>query len=165
MKNLNKIIIVLIVAITFVTCKEVKKESPIKEVSYLSFGEKISADNHLSKTDMFTKFKSLKKGDTINVKFASKINKVCKKKGCWMRLDLDDKNETLVRFKDYGFFMPLNADDKEVIVNGKAYLDVVTVAQLRHYAEDEGLSEEEINKITEDEITFAVESDGVLMVE
>ncbi len=164
MKNLNKIIIVLVIAFTFVACKEVKKADSIKEVSYLSFGEKISADNHLSKTAMFSKFKSLKKGDTINVKFASKINKVCKKKGCWMRLDLGDKNETLVRFKDYGFFMPLNADSKEVIVNGKAYLDVVTVAQLRHYAEDEGLSKEEINKITEDEVTFAVESDGVLMV-
>ncbi len=113
---------------------------------------------------MYNKFKALKQGDTIQVKFASKINKVCKKKGCWMRLDLGKGEESLVRFKDYGFFMPLNSDNREVIVNGKAYLDIVTVAQLQHYAKDEGLSQEEINKITEDEVTFAVESNGVLMV-
>ena len=162
---MKKIGLLIIVLLTVVACKEVKKEVPKTAMNYVSFGDKITADNHLSKQDMFSKFKSLKKGDTINVKFASKINKVCKKKGCWMRLDLDDKNETLVRFKDYGFFMPLNSDNKEVIVQGKAYLDVVTVAQLRHYAKDEGLGEEEINKITEDEITYAVESNGVLMVE
>lgn len=37
--------------------------------------------------------------------------------------------------------------------------------QLRHYAEDEGLSEEEINKITEEEIKYAIKSTGVLMKE
>ena len=162
---MNKLIILLLVSITIFSCKETKNNAQKKEVKYLSFGKKITAENHLTKSAMFGKFKGLKKGDTIDVKFASKINKVCKKKGCWMRLDLDDKNETLVRFKDYGFFMPLNADEREVIVQGRAYLDVVTVAQLRHYAEDEGLSKEEIDKITEDEITYAVESNGVLMTE
>ncbi|MEE9350287.1 MAG: DUF4920 domain-containing protein [Flavobacteriaceae bacterium] len=138
--------------------------SSCEKVEYTSFGDQITADNHLSKTDMLNKFKGLKKGDTIDVKFASSINRVCKKKGCWMRLDLDNGEESLVRFKDYGFFMPLNSDNKEVIVSGKAYIDVVTVAELRHYAEDEGLSKEDIEKITEDEVTYAVESNGVLMV-
>ena len=114
---------------------------------------------------MLEKFKALKKGDTIQVKFKTKINKSCKKKGCWMRLDLGENQESLVRFKDYGFFVPLNAAGKEVVVNGKAYLDVVTVAQLKHYAKDEGQSQEEIDKITEDQVTYAVESNGVLLVE
>lgn len=161
---MKKIILLVAIITVMFSCKEDKKTNQDLAVNYASFGEKITVDNHLSKDEMFTKFKSLKKGDTIAVKFASKINKVCKKKGCWMRLDLGDENETLVRFKDYGFFMPLNSDEKEVIVNGNAYLDVVTVAQLQHYAKDEGLSQEEIDKITEDEVTFAVESDGVLMV-
>lgn len=60
--------------------------------------------------------------------------------------------------------MALNSDNREVIVEGKAYLDVVTVAELRHYAKDENATKEEIEKITEDEITFAIESNGVLMV-
>lgn len=147
--------------------EETKKETNNDELAakYTSFGNKISPDNFLSKEEMYNQFKSLKKGDTINVKFASSINNVCKKKGCWMRLDLDNGENTLVRFKDYGFFMPLNSENKEVIVSGKAYVNILTVTELRHYAKDEGLSEEEINKITEEENIFAVESDGVLMKE
>ncbi len=169
---MKKIIFIFIVVFSFAACKKenknvkVKKESEtVKTEKLVSFGKKITADNFVSKDKILNTFKNLKKGDTVAVKFKTKINKSCKKKGCWMRLDLGDEQETLVRFKDYGFFVPLNAQGKEVIVNGKAYLDVVTVDELRHYAKDEGLSEEEINKITEEEITFAVESDGVLLVE
>ncbi len=174
MKNLAFALIILSV---LVSCKEEKKGSPtdrptyntktqqkeVEEINYISFGDIITADNFLSKEEMYTKFRSLKKGDTINVKFTSTINKVCKKKGCWMRLDLDKDENTMVRFKDYSFFMPLNSENKEVIVSGRAYIDVITVKQLRHYAKDEGLPEEEINKIIEEEITFAVESTGVLI--
>jgi len=164
---MKKIVLILVVIIVFVSCKESKKiEEKAKQevaVEYASFGDKITSDAYLSKAEMYDKFKTLKKGDTVDVKFTSKINKVCKKKGCWMRLDLGHGDESLVRFKDYGFFMPLNSDDREVIVSGRAYIDVVTVAELQHYAKDEGLSQVEIDKITEDEVTFAVESNGVLM--
>jgi hypothetical protein len=166
---MKKIIVLIIAVVMFTACDNVKKENKDKSkdlaVNYLSFGEKISSDNSMSREAMYKKFKSLKKGDTIAVKFSSKINKVCKKKGCWMRLDLGQGEESMVRFKDYGFFMPLNSDNKEVIVRGKAFVTEITVDERRHYAKDEGLSEEEINKITEPEYTFAIESDGVLMVE
>ena len=165
---MKKTILLLSLLLVIISCKNDKKETSkelSKTVKYASFGEKITPDNAISKEEMNKKFKSLKKGDTIEVKFKTKINKSCKKKGCWMRLDLGNNDESLVRFKDYGFFVPLNAAGKEVIVNGKAYIDVVTVAQLKHYAKDEGASQEEIDKITKDQITYAVKSDGVLLVE
>ena len=164
---MKKLILVFIAITLVISCnKETKKQKNVKqEVAYVSFGEKITPDNALTKEKAYTIFKNLKKGDTVAIKFKTKINSSCKKKGCWMRLDLGDNNETLVRFKDYGFFVPLNAQGKNVIVNGKAYLDIVTVEQQRHYAKDEGLSEEEINKIKDDQITYAVESNGVLLVE
>ncbi|NVK09994.1 MAG: DUF4920 domain-containing protein, partial [Tenacibaculum sp.] len=117
----------------------------------------------ISAEEMRTKFKNLKKGDTLNIKFTSTINEVCKKKGCWMKLDLGEEQESMVRFKDYGFFMPLNADNKEVIVNGKAFVTEISVDELQHYAKDAGKSEEEIAKITEPKYTYAFEADGVLM--
>ncbi len=177
--EMRKLLYILLIIIVIISCKKEGKISSEKQsvdkenlaqkeveaTKYLSFGNKITADNSLSKEEMYTKFKSLKKGDTVNVKFTSTINKVCKKKGCWMRLDLDTDKNSIVRFKDYGFFMPLNSENKEVIVSGRAYIDVITVKQLRHYAEDEGLSKEEINKITKEEITYAIESTGVLMKE
>ena len=164
---MKKLVVLFIVIFVFTSCKDAKKETvktPEVKVEYASFGDKITPENVIDKEAMYKTFKSLKKGDTVAVKFSSKINNVCKKKGCWMRLDLGKGEEALVRFVDYGFFMPLNSENREVIVEGKAYLDVVTVAELRHYAKDENATKEEIEKITEDEITFAIESNGVLMV-
>ncbi|MET2983934.1 DUF4920 domain-containing protein [Aureibaculum conchae] len=152
--------------LAFIACKEEKKESAVKEetkIAYASFGDKITDENVISKKEMAKKFESLKSGDTIAVKFASNINEVCKAKGCWMKLDLGDEKESMVRFKDYGFFVPLDADNKEVIVNGKAFVTETSVKELQHYAKDAGKSEEEIAKITEPKFTYAFEADGVLL--
>ena len=112
---------------------------------------------------MLKQYKSLKKGDSVAVKFRSNIKDVCKKKGCWMQMDLTENKESFVRFKDYGFFVPLNADNSEAIVNGIAYIEVVTVDELRHYAKDGGKSQAEINKITKSEVTYAFQASGVLI--
>lgn len=162
---MRKLVYVVIVIFLFISCKDEKINNKEIAANYISFGSKITADDYLSKEEMYTKFNSLKKGDTINVKFASTINKVCKKKGCWMRLDLDNDENTVVRFKDYGFFMPLNSESREVIVSGRAYINVVSIEQLQKHAEKKGLSKEEIDKITEEKLNFAIESDGVLMKE
>lgn len=103
----------------------------------------------------------MKKGDSIAVQFVTNIKAVCKKKGCWMKLDLGNNQESFVKFKDYGFFVPLNADNSQAVVNGYAFVDVVSVDELRHYAKDAGKSKEEINKITKPEITYSFTATGV----
>lgn len=138
---------------------EVKKET----AELLSIGEKITKDNALTSTEMLAKFNNLKAGDTISVKFTSTVNDLCSKKGCWMKLPLDNEKETMVRFKDYGFFMPLDSKDKNVIVEGKAFVKETSVDELKHYAEDAGKSKEEIAKITEPKVEFAFEAHGVLL--
>lgn len=130
---------------------------------YTSFGEKFTPKNVLTPADMISKYKTLKQGDTVSVQFKSKVNEVCKKKGCWMSLDLPGDKESFVRFKDYGFFVPKNADGSEAIVSGIAYIDIVSVAELQHYAKDGGKSQQEIDEITEPKITYAFQADGVLM--
>lgn len=132
---------------------------------YASFGSKISSDKALSKDQMRQKYAALKKGDTVNVKFASTIMSVCKKKGCWMKMDLGESKESFVRFKDYGFFVPLNSDASPAIVSGKAFLDVISVDELKHYAKDGGKSQAEIDQITQPKITYAFQADGVLIQE
>lgn len=143
--------------------EEVKVETKESKVQYASFGGKFTADKALTKEQMLKKYKSLKKGDTVAVQFKSKIKEVCKKKGCWMSMDLTNENESFVRFKDYGFFVPLNADNSNAVVSGRAYLDVISVDELKHYAKDGGKSEAEIAKITEPKITYAFQADGVLI--
>jgi hypothetical protein len=81
-----------------------------------------------------------------------------------MTLPAGNDDETImVRFKDYGFFMPLDAAGKEVIVAGKAFVKEVSVADLKHYAEDAGKSSDEIANITEPAMEFAFEANGVLL--
>lgn len=142
--------------------KKVAKTS-INSNDYAVFGEKFVPANVLTEKAMLKKYKSLKKGDTINIKFKSVIKEVCKKKGCWMNMDLSNSQNSFVRFKDYGFFVPLNADGSEAIVNGKAFIDVVSVEELRHYAKDAKKSQEEINKITKPKVTYAFQATGVLI--
>lgn len=138
------------------------KDKEVK-VEYASFGSRIAADKALTAADMMKKYAAMKKGDTIAVKFKSRIKDVCKKKGCWMSMELPNQKESFVRFKDYGFFVPMNADNSDAIVSGRAFLDVITVDELKHYAKDGGKSQQEIDKITSPKITYAFQADGVLI--
>ncbi len=131
---------------------------------YQSFGAQISDDEVLTAAQMAEKYKGLTPGDTVNVKFTSTVKDVCQKKGCWMNLAMGDA-ETMVRFKDYGFFMPKDIAGQEVIVSGKAYVEEMSVDDQRHYAEDGGKSADEIAAITEPKRTLAFEADGVLIPE
>jgi hypothetical protein len=135
----------------------------VNSSDYASFGEKFTPNKVLSNKEMLKKYKTLKKGDSVSVKFKTTIKEVCKKKGCWMSLDLTDNKESFVKFKDYAFFVPLNADKSDAIVNGVAFIEVVSVDELRHYAKDGGKSAAEIKKITKPEIKYAFTATGVLI--
>lgn len=131
--------------------------------TYENFGDEIVADNALDKAQMLEKYMSLKPGDTVDVKFKSSIKEVCQKKGCWMSMELGEEKESFVKFKDYAFFVPLNAGEQEAVVNGKAFVSEISVAELKHYAKDGGKSQEEIDQITEPEVTYGFMADGVLI--
>ena len=157
--------ILLFVLMLAFSCKNDNSSQVIQEtedIAYASFGDEIKAEGALSAADMSEKYLGLKEGDTINTKVTASINEVCSKKGCWMKLDLGNGEEMMVRFKDYGFFMPLNAEG-DVIIDGKAFVTETSVDELRHYAEDAGKSKEEIEAITEPKRTFGFEANGVLL--
>lgn len=165
---MKKIILFVTLGLAFLACKnetqttEDKTEDIQKEIAYASFGMEINDEDALTSERMMEHYKTMKAGDTINSKMMGKIEEVCSAKGCWMTLDMDGENEVMVKFKDYGFFMPLNAEG-EVVINGKAFVSETSVDELRHYAEDAGKSEEEIAAITEPKRTYSFEADGVLL--
>lgn len=139
------------------------KTATVNTKDYALFGAKFEPTKVLTEKEMLKKYKTLKKGDSLQVKFKSNIKEVCKKKGCWMQMDLSDNQQSFVKFKDYAFFVPLNADNSEAIVNGVAFIDVVSVEELKHYAKDAGKSQAEINKIKKPEITYSFKASGVLI--
>jgi len=169
---MKKITFILVLALIIVSCKndkkeavttsEVSTENATKALAYNSFGKEINDTDALTSERMMVHYASMKAGDTVNAKMKGTISEVCSKKGCWMKLDMGNDKVVRVTFKDYGFFMPLNATG-EVVVNGKAYVSETSVDDLKHYAEDAGESAEDIAKITEPEITYAFEADGVLL--
>jgi hypothetical protein len=75
-----------------------------------------------------------------------------------------NQDTILVRFKDYGFFVPKEGqENKQVIMRGAVKTDTISVEMLRHYAEDAKLSIEEINKITEPDYSLSFLADGVII--
>jgi len=163
MKN---IFLMLSLALVLASCKKNETEVAVVEeptVEYAVFGDSIVATEALSNEEMAAMYASLKEGDTINVKFKSAIKEVCQKKGCWMTLDLAEEKKAFVKFKDYGFFVPMNAQEKEVVVSGKAYVSIESVDELKHYAKDAGKSQAAIDSIIAPKVTYSFMADGVLI--
>tara|TARA_Y100001958_G_C21233861_1_gene559971 strand:- start:2093 stop:2545 length:453 start_codon:yes stop_codon:yes gene_type:complete len=127
------------------------------------YGEKLSSNKLTSINELNYLFKNLKVGEFNNTKFKATVVDVCKMKGCWMNLDLNNNKQVMVRFKNYGFFVPKDIEGKDVIVEGKAFIDVLTVDELKHYAFDAGKSKEEIDKIKEKKRIYSFEATGVVI--
>lgn len=159
---MNKIFCLLICFFALSSCKKETITSNSSD-DYVIFGDSISADKAITNEEMLVLYDKLKPGDTLNIKFKSKIKSVCKKKGCWMTLELPSGKEVFVKFKDYAFFVPKNAQNENAIVNGKAFVNVESVEELKHYAKDEGKSQAAIDSIITPKTTYAFLADGVLI--
>ena len=170
---MKHLVTLLALTLVFVSCKNNTEQNTeqsleteeVKEIAYASFGDKIEANDAIEAKLMAETYKDLSVGDSISTKMVAKVDEVCQAKGCWMKLDLGNNEQVMVKFKDYGFFMPKNIAGKEVILDGKAYVSELSIEEQRHYAEDAGKSEEEIAAITEPKRTYSFEANGVLLKE
>lgn len=118
--------------------------------------------------DKFTDFgkpMKLKDGDAVCVKkiladqtthdgkfirVAGKVDSVCAKRGCWLRLGDGSSKETLfVKFTCpvKGRLIPMDAVGKLAIIEGTLKIVEISEEEARHYKEDAGASKEEIAKI------------------
>lgn len=158
---MKKLFLIPLAILTFVACK--KEPESVQIGDYQSFGEEISAEGAINSVDLLAKYETLQPGDTLELKVNSTVKEVCKQKGCWMTLDLGGDKDATVKFKDYAFFVPKNSEESDVIVEGKAFVDVTSVEELQHLAKDGGKSEEEIAAITEPKQTYSFLAKGVLM--
>lgn len=125
-----------------------------------SYGEKITPDKAIESTEIS---KLLSDKDSVHLKISGVVESICQKKGCWLKMDAGNGELMMVRFYDYGFFLPMDCAGKKIILEGNAFMSVTSVDELRHYAEDAGKSKEEIEKITEAEKQISFEATGVLL--
>ena len=141
---------------------ETTQEVEGEKITMQNFGAEITADKVIGYDDLLAQIAT---SDSVSTKFKAKVNAVCKKKGCWATVSRTaDQPEMFVKFKDYAFFLPLDCEGQEIIMEGVAYREVTPVDELRHYAEDEGKSKEEIEAITEPEEELKFMATGVLLL-
>ena len=120
----------------------------MKSVTYSLHGSSFEVDPVISTKD-FSRLMT-NGSDTVNMVIKGVIKEVCSKKGCWMRLPLTGEEDLMVRFKDYGFFVPKTGiEGKHILMSGNIFRDTISVERLRHYAEDAKKSKEEIELITD----------------
>jgi len=142
-------------------------EEPIEEeveavVQNATYGAEIDGSSAKPSSGLLAELQA-SEIDSIQTTVVGTIEKVCQVKGCWMTMKVSDDESMHVSFKDYGFFVPKDIDGKECVISGYAHIETMSVEELRHYAEDEGKSEEEIAQITEPETSLSFVADGVIV--
>ena len=81
-------------------------------------------------------------------KVKATIDKVCKNKGCWFTMsDESVTQEIRVRMKDYGFFVPRNADGTTAVVEGTLSSREMSQKEAQHYADDAAKAGEAAEKV------------------
>jgi len=162
--KLKRIIFVIVLALGVVpfTFSQEGDQAMLEDGKH--FGETINAKKAISYSKLL---KKMKKRDSLEVKVVGTVNSVCQMKGCWMNLSSgkQGEEEIFVKFKDYGFFVPKDISGQQVVMKGYAFREVTSVDELRHYAEDEGKSKEEIEAITEPTEELKFLASGVLLLD
>jgi hypothetical protein len=158
-------LLLLLAFLFFINCKEKQQRRvpvQVQSKTYNLYGTAFQTDSITTLSELSKRIQS--KGDTLQLTLSGTIKEVCTKKGCWMTLTMPDESDLMVRFKDYGFFVPFDAQG-EVLINGKAFISETSVENLRHYAEDADATKEEIELITTPKVSYNFEADGVLILQ
>ncbi|MFD0766772.1 DUF4920 domain-containing protein [Mucilaginibacter lutimaris] len=127
----------------------------------VTYGKTVTADNAVTTEALNT---TLSTDSVYNGKITGTVVEVCKKKGCFMKLQQANGTPIMVQFTDYAYFMPQNIVGKTVVVEGKAKVKETSVERLKHYAADAGKTKEEIAMINTPKKDIAIMADGVLVV-
>ena len=90
------------------------------------------------------------------------ITDVCQKKGCWIVVT-DGTEQMRITFKDYGFFVPTDAFDREVVLKGVVSVETIDEETAKHYAEES--KDEDPDAIVGPQRVVTMVASGVRMAE
>ena len=153
--------LILVFAAAFLTIAAFAQNNPKPAAKGVTYGDGTTTTETKAVNDMEV---LVQEKGTFNGKITAKVVEVCQEKGCWMKVDKGNGETLMVRFKDYGFFMPKNIVGQTVVLEGEAKQKEVSVKQQKHYAEDAGKSKEEIEKIKEVKKETQFIAKGVLVL-
>lgn len=136
-------------------------ETPAEAPAPVTFGTPPAQTAGLQSDEALEVFNGMGKGDTLQTAFRAEVLEVCQAKGCWMRLALPEDQQVMVRFRDYGFFVPKDLAGNTVLVEGLAFISEVSEEERRHLAEDAGLSGEALAAVKGPTREYGFEATGV----
>lgn len=129
-------------------------------------GQRISEEGAIPAEQLSKKLGMLDVELVEDIKLTGTVDACCQAKGCWMSMRVNGNQEMRVTFRDYGFFVPLESAGKTAVVQGTLKKETTSVEDLRHYAIDGGMSEEEAKeKFTEPKVGLSFIADGAIIVE
>lgn len=143
--------------------KSTAAEDQKEDAAFKEFGATFVSNEVLSYEQLLSQIAA---ADSLEVTVKGKVEAVCQAKGCWMNIrgEQAGTEEMVVKFKDYGFFVPKDISGREVVMQGKAYREITPVDELRHLAEDAGKSAEEVATITEPKVELKFMANGVRLL-
>lgn len=138
-------------------------EAAVKPASSTgNFGATITADEAVAATELPA---MLEGKETLEVKLVGNVESVCQMSGCWMDIEIGEGEIVHVTFEDDSYLMPKDAAGKTATIEGVATYEEIPVKMLRHLAEDDGKSKEEIEAITEPKMEYTFVARGVILQE
>jgi len=175
MKDTQSVLLLSILCLALISCKPGKTYEHVGDEAYESsavisvvasddivgnFGEAINLEGAISPNQVLSLLGDQEK---VTMKVEGTIVEVCQMKGCWMTMDLGNGETMRITFKDYGFFVPKKASGYLAVMEGVVSREIIEVEELRHFAEDAGKSQEEIDAITEPGESLNFEAVGVVI--
>ncbi|XOV69034.1 MAG: DUF4920 domain-containing protein [Fluviicola sp.] len=159
---MKKYMIAFAVAAIAIACSAPDSNKDEKEKLGKSYGPvKVDVSKAISVDEMLKDMKG--KEGKVEYTFEAEISEVCSKAGCWINIDKGNGDTFMVRFKDHFTIPPKTDVGTGAYLHGVAFMDTVSVADLQHFAEDAGKSQEEIDMITEPEYELNFIADGITL--
>lgn len=139
--------------------KNTEATSEVKAEEGMMYGEKFTVNSPASIDEVISKMGDQ---DEMKAQVQGKVSSVCKAEGCWLKMAKADGGEVMVKMKGHDFTVPKDCEGKTVVIDGVARKETTSVEDLKHFAEDEGKTKEEIDAITQAEEEIVIEANGVI---
>jgi hypothetical protein len=162
MKSLFFVTIICLVQVGFAQLPGSTTKPYIKaDVTKTQFGATIDTTKKaLSVDEAIAQFQTQSaEKKTGPVLLEAKIDKVCKKKGCWMTIKSKSRDMRVI-FKDYGFFVPMNLVGRTIYAEGTLKEEKLTLEETKHFIKDEG---GDPSKVTVPIIDYQFVASGVVV--
>jgi hypothetical protein len=152
----------LAIPLFFLVACATHKDATLPEFGKSYGPKKVRPEKAISVQEMMSIFDGQK--EEMKFTFKAPIEEICLTAGCWISVDKGNGEKFMVQFKNH-FTIPTDTKiGSEAYIRGVAYWDTVSVNMLKHFAEDAGKSQAEIDKITEAQYKMGFEADGIRLV-